>query len=156
MERNRSYKLTVELEEGAGAEVDEDVFVEEAGMLMTIFVIFPYFPNQLIEKISAPAVRGDDFELPAPGDARIRDRVQFARVFMQRELVEQTVAAFARLRVRIRAHRIDFDARGEPQNERGRAGGVQYLCAEILRGDVQDFRKFEAVIQKQPRLDVIA
>ena len=45
MERNRSYKLTVELEEGTGAEVDEDVFVEEAGMLMTIFVIFPYFPN---------------------------------------------------------------------------------------------------------------
>ena len=43
MERNRSYKLTVELEEGTGAEVDEDVFVEEAGMLMTIFVIFPYF-----------------------------------------------------------------------------------------------------------------
>lgn len=33
----------MELEEGAGAEVEDDV--EGAGMLMTIFVIFPYLPN---------------------------------------------------------------------------------------------------------------
>ena len=40
-----TYKLTVELGEGLGEEVAVDVDVEDAGMLMTIFVIFPYLPN---------------------------------------------------------------------------------------------------------------
>ena len=58
--KSRSYKLTVELEEGDGEVVD--VFVEDAGMLMTIFVIFPYFPN--IESLTSSSSTASSRTIP--------------------------------------------------------------------------------------------
>ena len=116
--------------------------------------LFPDLPDEFVEEVLAAAVRAYDFQLAAPGDARVGDRVEFARILVQREFVKQTVAAFAGLRVRAARHRVDMAAVGEFEHV-----GLFVLHdagSEVFRGQVQDRRETLAVVQEKTRLDFVA
>ena len=96
----------------------------------------------------------DDLKLSAPGDTRICDRIQFARIFVQRKFIQQTVAAFARLGIGTAAHGIDF----YPACKFKHISFFFFndLHTQIMHSCMQDICKMLAVIQKKPRLYLIA
>ena len=115
------------------------------------------FLNQLIKKILAAAVCRYDFQLAAPGDARVRNRPQLARVRVQRKLIQHAIAAFARLRVRVAAHAVDAAPVGHRQHIRAHPLFIIYHLQPHIRGRyVQDVGKVVAIFLEQPRLQIIA
>ena len=114
---------------------------------------FAHFGDELVEKIVASAVCRHHLQLTAPGDARIGDRIELARVLVQRELVQQTVPALARLRIRRTRHRVDFHAARKLEHVGLRI--ADQIDPEVPARSVQSPRKMLAVLQKQPRLNLV-
>ena len=112
--------------------------------------------DELVEKIMAAAMRRNHFELTAPGDARICDRVEFARILVQGEFVQQTVAALARLGIRTGTHGVDFYPGTEAQHVTGGCVVFQQTAGKVFCHDIQHPREGFAVLQEQPCLDLIA
>lgn len=118
---------------------------------------FLHLADELVEEIVRPAVRGHQLHRTAPGDAGIGDRPQLPVVRVKRELVEDAPAALARLGVGVRTHRMNAAPVGKGQH----IGclvlvGVDHLFAEIARGDIHRLRPQLAILQKEPRLNIVA
>ena len=112
--------------------------------------------DELLEERVAAAGRGEDLEFAAPRDARIGDGVELARVGMQGELVEDAVAALARLGVGVRGHRVDAQPVAHLQHVGRRALAVDHALAEVLRARVENAGEGLAVLEEEPRLDLVA
>jgi hypothetical protein len=77
----------------------------------------PCLKDQLIEIIRRAAGGRKNLQLSAPGDAGLCDRVKFAGVGMEREFIEDPIAALASLRVDITRHGMDTKPVGETERE---------------------------------------
>ena len=109
-----------------------------------------------VEEVAAAAVRAEDLRRSAPCDAGVGDGVEFARVGMQGELVQDAVAALAGLGVGIAGHAVQPQAVGHGQHVGAVAVVVDGALAEIIGTGLQDAGKRFAILQKEPGLDVIA
>jgi len=101
-------------------------------------------------------VRGKDFQATAPADSRESDLIEFARIRMQRELVQDTIAALAGLRVRVAAHGMSAQAVCETERVRGVTIAVDHGLPKIGGCYIKNVCEALGVLQEQLRLHFVA
>src|SRR5690606_25334624 len=116
-----------------------------------------HFADQLVEKVVTATMGGDHLQAAAPGDAGVGDGPELARVRMQGELVENTPAALAGLRIGVARHAVDAPAVGELQHVGGDARfGVDDDLAQIVGRELHRLCERLAVLEEQSRLELVA
>ncbi|MCY1403738.1 hypothetical protein D9M71_189280 [compost metagenome] len=118
---------------------------------------FTDLAHQLVEEVLATAMGGDEFHRAAPGNTRVGDGPELARVRVQGELIEDTAAALAGLGVGVARHAVDAVAVGELQHVgRDLVLRIDDDLAQVLGRLVHDACPHLAVFQEEPSLQVIA
>ena len=102
--------------------------------------------DQLSKHGTLAAVRGDDDALAAPLRHGGRYFQQFLLVFMEREFVQDDVAAFARQHVRVAGQGMDSNARGKGDGEDGFP--LNDFLPQLPGPQVVNLRPFFAVVNK--------
>jgi hypothetical protein len=115
----------------------------------------PYFKDQLIEVVGSAAVGGKDFQLSTPEKSRETNRIKSFRIAVEREFIKDAIAAFAGLRVDIGGHAVNAATVSEPQCERGIAGVIDDVLAEVARCGMKNVHKTFGVLEEQFRLDFV-
>src|SRR5262249_16872689 len=103
-----------------------DGFVNRDAMIAPAHgvAVFGDVADELVEEGVDAALGGDDGELAAPGGAGFGDAIEGALIFVQGELVQGDVAAFAGEGVWVGGEGIDAAAVGELEDVGGGAGFV--------------------------------
>ena len=99
----------------------------------------------------------DHLHAAAPGDTGVGNRPHLALLTVQGKFVQHTRPALASLGVRVAGHAVDTPTAGKLQH----IGAVLLFCiqhhlTQVLRGQAHDARPQLAILNEQPRLDVIA
>src|SRR5437588_3070452 len=109
--------------------------------------------QDLVENGIGTAMGGDDFELAAPGGARFGHAIEEALVGVEREFVEDDVAAFAGECVGVGAEGVNAATILEAEDVTAQTFvGIEDLFATRLTAQLPYLCPIFAIFQKQARL----